>query len=100
MGGGGLELVISFSKNPNPTTEKKCYSSYYFFCFFFWRGLQEVIFYKESKFNIFWGLGAGWGVGVMGVVDGWTIAQAQTLLPLQLHNVQVMSSSIYDYFII
>ena len=41
-------------------------------------------------------------MGVMGVVDGWTIAQAQTILPLQLHNVQVMSltSSIYDYFII
>ena len=96
--------MISFSKNPNTTTEKK----YFFFFFFFWGGgggggsSGSDFFYKESKFNFYFGLGAGWGVGVMGVVDGWTIAQAQTILPLQLYNVQVMSltSSIYDYFII
>ena len=101
--------MISFSKNPNPTTEKKCYFfffvSFFFFFFFFFLGggvYRKWFFYKESKFNLFFGLGAGWGVGVMGVVDGWTIAQAQTILPLQLHNVQDMSltSSIYDYFII
>ena len=33
--GGGLELVISFPKNPNPTTEKKVLLLF-FFCFFFW----------------------------------------------------------------
>ena len=29
-------------------------------------------------------MGLGGGLGVVGVVDGWTIAQAQTILPLQL----------------
>ena len=30
-----LELVISFSKNPNPTTEKMCYFIFFFFVSFF-----------------------------------------------------------------
>ena len=93
--------MISFSKNPNPTTEKKCYFFLFVFVSFF-GGSTGSDFFTMNPNLIFFGLGTGWGVGVMGVVDGWTIAQAQTILPLQLHNVHVMSltSSIYDYFTI
>ena len=61
-GGGGLDLVITCSKNPNPTTEKKCF---FFFCLFLFLGgsTGSDFFYKESKSIFFWGWG---GLGVRG----------------------------------
>ena len=69
-----LELVISFSKNPNPTTEKMCYFIFFFFVSFFFfffggggggggrgGGLQEVIFLQRIQiyFFLWWGGGGG-----------------------------------------
>ena len=48
--------------------------------------VSEFFFHKEFKsknFFFFFGGGGGLGGG-LGVVDGWTIAKAQTILPLQL----------------
>ena len=77
-----------------------------FFCLF-WRGeLESVNFFsqttnnpnkkKKKKFFFWGGAGVGGGGGwLVGVLDGWTVQQAQTNLPLQLlrswgHNKALM----------
>ena len=85
MGGGGARLSEFFSKNPNRIKRiqilKKNKN-----CLFVDGGGEargSEFFYKElkSKKNLFFfcrGGGRGWGV------DGWTVEQAHTNLPLQL----------------
>ena len=52
--------------------------------------VSEFFFHKESKKKFFFGTcglvggGADVGLGEGGLVDGWTVEQAQTNLPLQL----------------